>query len=146
MKSVTSLLQYPDRAHHSVPMQLPQSSFCEMLLSSSDVFAGGQIGHNLFSDPTSGKEPCLGVREAPFEIGDYSIVRSLGAEIIRVLEVQWFVRSACVESISFAGLLIAYIMVMATKGWLHTQDRTPIALGVNGLALCELLTFFKYWA
>lgn len=77
-----------------MPMKLPQSSFCEMLLSSSDIRTSGQVGHNLFSNPTPGKEPCLRVREAPLEIWDYPIVGSLGAQIIRVLEVQCFVRSA----------------------------------------------------
>lgn len=53
-----------------------------MLLSSGDVLAGGQIGHNLFAGPTSGKEPCLGVGEAPFKIWNHSVVCRLGAQII----------------------------------------------------------------
>ena len=77
----------PKKTHDSVPMQLPQSPFCQMLLSSSNVFTGGQIGHNLFPDPASRKEPRLRIRKAPFEIRDYSVVGSLSAKVIRILEV-----------------------------------------------------------
>lgn len=74
-------------AHYSMPMKLPQSSHGEMLLNSRDVPAGGQVGHQLFPNPTPRIDPCLGVREAPLEVWGYSVIRFLGAEIVGILEV-----------------------------------------------------------
>ncbi len=73
------------------------------------------------------------------------MVCCLGAEIVGVLKVQRFVRSALRGTISCAGLLIAYNVGMALEEWVRTENGTPIAQGIDRLALCELLTFVEYW-
>ena len=92
--SITSTCCCCDIAYHSMPMKLSQRAFGEMLLSSSDIPAGRQIGHDLFSHPAPGKEPCFGVGEAPFKVGNYTVIRPLCTEVIWILQIQCFVCSA----------------------------------------------------
>ena len=52
----------------TVPVQLANAAFGQVLLGTGDVVAGGQIGDDLLSDPATGQLAGLGVGEAPFEV------------------------------------------------------------------------------
>jgi hypothetical protein len=62
-----------------------------MLLCAGNVVALRKVLDNLLTDPATIQEASLGVREAPFEIGDIAIVARLPAQIVRVLEVQFMI-------------------------------------------------------
>lgn len=65
-----------------------------MLLSARDVMAGGQILDDLFTNPAALQETSLGVGEAPFEIGNNTVVSGLLTKVVWVLEVKLLVCAA----------------------------------------------------
>jgi hypothetical protein len=52
----------------TVPVELANAAFGQVLLSACDVVAGWEIGDDLFSDPAAGELAGFGVGEAPFEV------------------------------------------------------------------------------
>jgi hypothetical protein len=74
-------------------MQLANGSLSQMLLRRRNVVTGRQVCHGLFSYPATVQNSCLGVGEAPLEVGDCPIVGTLRPEAVRVLEVELFVGS-----------------------------------------------------
>ena len=52
---------------NTVPVQFANAAFGQVLLSTGDVVAGGQVGDHLLSDPATGQLAGLGVGESPFE-------------------------------------------------------------------------------
>ena len=57
--------------------------------------ARGKIRDDLLPHPTSIQKSRLGIREAPLEVHDQAVVGRLSAQVIWVLEVKFFVRTAC---------------------------------------------------
>ena len=92
--------QFWTLAYHSVPVQLPNSTFLQMLLSPRDVMALRKVLKNLFPRPSAREQPCLRVRKAPFDIRNVAVVGARGTEVIRVLEVQGFVGATLMSKIS----------------------------------------------
>jgi hypothetical protein len=80
---------------HSMPMQLPNSAFLQMLLRSCDVMTGGKITDNLLSNPSTRKDPGFGIPKAPFQVRYVAGVGTLFTQIRRVSDVYLTVRSAC---------------------------------------------------
>ena len=80
--------------YHTMPMQLPESSLGEMLLSCRNIMALREILDDLLTKPAPWEDPGLGIREAPFQVGYDSIVSWLLAEVVRVLEVDLLVSAA----------------------------------------------------
>lgn len=56
--------------------------------------AGGQILDDLFTNPAALQETSLGVGEAPFEIGNNTVVGGLLTKVVWVLEVKLLVCAA----------------------------------------------------
>lgn len=81
-----------------MPVQLPDGTLLQMLLSPGDVMALGKILDKLLSGPTTGEESCLGVRETPLDIGNEAVVGARSTEVIRILKIQGLVGSACWKS------------------------------------------------
>jgi len=52
----------------TVPVQLADAAFGQVLLGTGDVVAGGEVGDHLLSDPAAGQLAGFGVGEAPFEV------------------------------------------------------------------------------
>ena len=77
-----------------MPMKLANSSLFQMLLSSCDIVTCWEVGHNLFSSPTSIEDLRLGITEAPFEVGNKSAVGALSPEIIGILGVELMIGSS----------------------------------------------------
>lgn len=75
-------------------MQLSNSTLLQVLLSPRNIVALRKVLKDLFSGPTTWEEPCLGVREAPFDIGNIAVVGARGTEMVRVLKIQGLVGSA----------------------------------------------------
>ncbi len=71
-----------------MPMQLPKCAFLQVLLGRGDVVALRQIRDYLLPDPTTVEDACLGVAEAPLQIGHDAVVSGLLAQVVRVLDVQ----------------------------------------------------------
>lgn len=92
--------QFWTLAYHSVPVQLPNSTFLQMLLSPRDVMALRKVLKNLFPRPSAREKPCLRVRKAPFDIRNVAVVGARGTEVVRVLEVQGFVGATLMSKIS----------------------------------------------
>lgn len=68
-----------------MPMQLPGSALCQMLLRSSNIRTGREIRHDLFTRPSTIEDLGLGIAEAPFQIWYCSCICGLLAETIGVL-------------------------------------------------------------
>jgi hypothetical protein len=64
-----------------------------MLLGCSNVSAGWNISDNLLASPTAIEYFCLGLAEAPFQIGNGASICAFSAETVRVLEVDLMVCS-----------------------------------------------------
>jgi hypothetical protein len=62
-----------------------------MLLGTGNVMTLGQVLDDLFSRPTSREQFGLRLGKAPFDIGNESIIGTGGTELVRVLEVKYFV-------------------------------------------------------
>lgn len=81
-----------------MPVQLPNSTFLQMLLSSGDVMALRKVLKDLLSRPAAWEQSRLGVGKAPFDIGNEAVVGAGGTEMVRVLEVQGFIRATFLSS------------------------------------------------
>jgi hypothetical protein len=51
--------------YNTMPVQLTDSTFLQVLLGTGDITALRQILDDLLADPAAWKEPCLGVGETP---------------------------------------------------------------------------------
>lgn len=76
---------------HSVPVQLANSTFLQMLLGPGNIVALGQILDDLLARPATGEQSGLRLRETPLDIGHEAIVSGRGAKLIRDLEVDLLV-------------------------------------------------------
>jgi hypothetical protein len=54
-----------------------------------------QVLEDLFADPTTVQETSLGVREAPLQVGDDTVICRLPSEVVRVLKTKLLVGTAC---------------------------------------------------
>lgn len=76
-----------------MPMEFSHSSLLQMLLGSSNIYAGWDISENLLASPTAIEDPCLGLAEAPFQVDNGASICAFSTEIVRVLEVDLMVGS-----------------------------------------------------
>lgn len=74
-----------------MPVKFTNSALAQMLLGRSNVVALGKILDDLLPNPTSLKNPCLGITKTPFQIGNETIVSRLLTKVVRVLEINLFV-------------------------------------------------------
>lgn len=70
-----------------------------MLLGTCDVMALWQILNDLLSRPAAWEKPSLRLREAPLDVGHKAIIGTGSAELVWVLKVEHFVRSAYLEKV-----------------------------------------------
>jgi hypothetical protein len=68
-----------------------------MLLGTSNIMTLGQVLDDLLSGPTAREQSSLGLRKAPFDIGNKSIIGTGSAELVRILEIEGFVGAACTK-------------------------------------------------
>jgi hypothetical protein len=64
-----------------MPMKLTRSAFLQMLLSSRNIMALGQILQDLFADPSAVENLGFGVGKPPFQIGYGSSIGALFSKI-----------------------------------------------------------------
>lgn len=133
-----------------MPVKLTNSTLAQMLLSSSNVMAGGEVRNDLLPDPTTVEDLCLGVRESPFQAGDAACVGALLAETVGRLAVSPVVCSACAFTLVSNLLSLAYYMVFiampkSMNMFALTKDRSALAITTDGLTLMEfaLVTLLK---
>lgn len=74
-----------------MPMKLSARSLFQMHLASREYRADRKVGHDLLSHPPSIEKPLMRIRKAPFQVRNDSIVGDFGAEVIRVLEVNFMI-------------------------------------------------------
>lgn len=74
-----------------MPVQLSNGALGQVLLSTRNFFAGGQVRDDLFSNPASFQDPRLRVRETPFDIGNNTVIGALLAQIVRILKIEFVV-------------------------------------------------------
>lgn len=68
-----------------MPVKLANRTLSQMLLSTGDVVATGQVGNHGLAHPATVQDSRLGVGEAPFEVRDYATVGALAPEVVGVL-------------------------------------------------------------
>jgi hypothetical protein len=123
-------------------VKLTDGTLAQMLLGSSDVMAGREVGNNLLPDPTAVEDACLGVREGPFQAGDAAGVGALLAEAVGRLAVSPIVCSACALPLVSNLPVLTYYMVLiamskSTSMFALTKDRSALAITTDGLALMK---------
>ncbi len=77
-----------------MPVHFSKGPFLEMLLGGCNVVTLRQVRDDLLAGPATLQEPHLGVGEAPFQIWNDAVVRSLLPQVVGVLEVKLFVRAS----------------------------------------------------
>jgi hypothetical protein len=78
-----------------MPVEFTNGTLDQMLLGTRDVMARGKILDDLLTNPTTLQKTSLGIGEAPFEVGNNTVIRRLTTEVIRVLEIKLLVGAAC---------------------------------------------------
>lgn len=58
----------------------------------------GQVGNDLLAHPTPLQQSRVRVREAPLEVWHYARIRTLLPEVVRVLQVNLLIRTACARA------------------------------------------------
>lgn len=71
-----------------VPVCFSDGTLVQMLLRPSNIMRVWQIGHHLGSGPATIKNLGLGIRKAPFEIGNGTSIGALTRKIVWVLEID----------------------------------------------------------
>ena len=79
--------------NHSVPVQFPNGTLFQVLLSTSDIMTLREILNHLFSAPASRKQLGLRVGETPLDIRNKAIVSGRRTEMIGILPVQCLICS-----------------------------------------------------
>jgi len=77
-----------------MPMQLPNGTLLQMLLSPGNVMALGKVLNDLLSRPAAWEKSRLGVGKAPFDVGNEAVIGARGTEVVGILEIQGSVGSA----------------------------------------------------
>lgn len=77
-----------------MPMQLPNGTLLQMLLSPGNVMTSRKVLNDLLSRPAAWEKSCLGVRKTPFDVRYEAVIGARGTEVVRVLEIQGSVSSA----------------------------------------------------
>lgn len=129
--------------HDTVPVKLTDSTLAQVLLSSSDVMAGGKVRNDLLSNPAAVEDARLGVRESPFQAGDATSIGALLAETVGGLTVSPVVCSTWLLSlVSDLQSLTCYVVFISIAKYMDrfvlTKNRGTLAITTDGLALMEL--------
>lgn len=74
-----------------MPMKLSARSFFQMHLAGRKYRADRKVRHDLLSHPPSVEKPLMRIGKAPFQVRNDSVVGGLGADVVRVLKVQFMI-------------------------------------------------------
>jgi hypothetical protein len=119
-------------------MKFSGCTLLQVLLSTRDVRASRKICYNLLADPSPIQDSCLGVREAPFQVGHHTSIRALSAQIIGVLEIDLMICASW-------GLSVTRILLVSAAVR-RTKDGAALAISAYWLALRELsITLLEIW-
>lgn len=124
-------------------MKLTDGTLTQMLLGSSDVVAGREVGDDLLPDPAAVEDARLGVGEGPFQAGNTASVGALLAKTVGRLAVSSIVSSTCALTLVSNPLSLAYSMVFITISnavniFVLTKDGSTLPIATDRLALMEL--------
>lgn len=75
-------------------MELADGALRQVLLGCRQIMTGREIRDDLLANPTAFQDPRLGVGETPFKIRHQTIISTLLAKVVRILEVESFVGAA----------------------------------------------------
>lgn len=80
--------------HNFVPVKFSDRALLEMLLRRGYVVACRKVCYDLFTNPPTGKQPRLGIREPPLQVRHKAIISALLAEVAGIVEVNLVIGSA----------------------------------------------------
>jgi hypothetical protein len=119
-----------DETHYTVPMELTNATFLDVLLGAGDILAGRQVRDDLLPRPATSEDVRLGIGHAPLEIDDIATIRRLLAEIVRVVEINLVVGYALLRQTTVEASAV-------TKKYLRLGHLSLLDYQVHHLRKCR---------